>query len=85
MDDKEKDNILHHKISIFQWIKEKHLDIPETEDNESFLTFAEAELLKMNNYKAPRDKLICILNCCKVIFGKETYYICKTFPCYKHS
>ncbi|PHZ11698.1 uncharacterized protein RHIMIDRAFT_203695 [Rhizopus microsporus ATCC 52813] len=69
MDDKEKDNILHHKISIFQWIKEKHLDIPETEDNESFLTFAEAELLKMNNYKAPRDKLICILNCCKVIFG----------------
>jgi hypothetical protein len=24
----------------------------------------------MNNYKAPRDKLICILNCCKVIFGK---------------
>lgn len=28
------------------------------------------ELLKINNYKAPRDKLICILNCCKVIFGK---------------
>ncbi|KAF4592930.1 hypothetical protein EYR38_008636 [Pleurotus pulmonarius] len=27
------------------------------------------ELLKMNHYKAPRDKLICILNCCKVIFG----------------
>lgn len=23
----------------------------------------------MNHYKAPRDKLICILNCCKVIFG----------------
>ncbi|KAF7430928.1 hypothetical protein PC9H_006643 [Pleurotus ostreatus] len=27
------------------------------------------ELLKINHYKAPRDKLICILNCCKVIFG----------------
>jgi Rab5 GDP/GTP exchange factor len=27
------------------------------------------ELLKLNHYKAPRDKLICILNCCKVIFG----------------
>jgi Rab5 GDP/GTP exchange factor len=25
--------------------------------------------LKINHYKAPRDKLICILNCCKVIFG----------------
>lgn len=28
-----------------------------------------AELLKINHYKAPRDKMICILNCCKVIFG----------------
>jgi Rab5 GDP/GTP exchange factor len=28
-----------------------------------------AELLKINHYKAPRDKLICILNCSKVIFG----------------
>lgn len=28
------------------------------------------ELLKINHYKAPRDKLICILNCCKVIFGQ---------------
>ncbi|SRR5258706_4924700 len=30
------------------------------------------ELLKINHYKAPRDKIICILNCCKVIFG--AYY-----------
>lgn len=28
------------------------------------------ELLKINHYKAPRDKLICILNSCKVIFGE---------------
>ncbi|KAL9541681.1 hypothetical protein MBANPS3_008989 [Mucor bainieri] len=69
MDDKEKDEILHHKINIFRWIREEHLDIPMTDDNDSFLAFAESELLKMNNYKAPRDKLICILNCCKVIFG----------------
>lgn len=27
------------------------------------------ELVKINHYKAPRDKLICILNSCKVIFG----------------
>ncbi|KAG2136326.1 hypothetical protein BD769DRAFT_1440249 [Suillus cothurnatus] len=27
------------------------------------------QLCKVNHYKAPRDKLICILNCCKVIFG----------------
>ncbi|CAO3599004.1 unnamed protein product [Absidia cylindrospora] len=68
-DDKERDEILQQKISIFRWIRETHLDITETEHNESFMTFAESELLKINNYKAPRDKLICILNCCKVIFG----------------
>ncbi|KAK4559574.1 hypothetical protein RGQ29_008697 [Quercus rubra] len=28
---------------------------------------AQKELQKINMYKAPRDKLVCILNCCKVI------------------
>lgn len=32
------------------------------------------ELLKINHYKAPRDKLICILNCCKVIYGLSAFY-----------
>lgn len=36
---------------------------------QGFLDFARRELGKMNQYKAPRDKLICVLNCCKVIFG----------------
>ena len=27
------------------------------------------EIRKVNAYRAPRDKIICILNCCKVIFG----------------
>lgn len=35
----------------------------------SFLCWqlAQKELQKINMYKAPRDKLVCILNCCKVI------------------
>jgi hypothetical protein len=32
-----------------------------------FIQLAQKELQKMNLYKAPRDKLACILNCCKVI------------------
>ena len=28
---------------------------------------AQKELQKINMYKAPRDKLVCILNCCRVI------------------
>ena len=32
-----------------------------------FWQLAQKELQKINMYKAPRDKLFCILNCCKVI------------------
>ncbi|KAK9767289.1 hypothetical protein K7432_003020 [Basidiobolus ranarum] len=63
-DDMEKDDILNQKIQLYRWIKEEHLDIPVNNHNESFLGFAQAELAKINSYKAPRDKLICILNCC---------------------
>lgn len=34
------------------------------------ITNCVAELLKIKSYRAPRDKIICVLNCCKVIFGK---------------
>jgi hypothetical protein len=27
------------------------------------------ELLKINSYKVPRDKLVCILNCCKILYN----------------
>jgi len=29
------------------------------------------EILKIKTYRAPRDKIICVLNCCKVIFGNH--------------
>ncbi|KIK56317.1 hypothetical protein GYMLUDRAFT_47084 [Collybiopsis luxurians FD-317 M1] len=69
VDDLERDRILSQRIALFGWIQEEHLDIPTEEGSAGFLMFAEQELLKLNHYKAPRDKLICILNCCKVIFG----------------
>ena len=31
------------------------------------------ELQKINHYKAPRDKMVCILNCCKVISNLLTH------------
>ncbi|KIM44474.1 hypothetical protein M413DRAFT_442446 [Hebeloma cylindrosporum] len=68
-DDLERDRVLSQRIALFGWLEEKHLDVPEGEGGKGFLMFAEQELLKINHYKAPRDKLICILNCCKVIFG----------------
>ena len=68
-DDLERDRVLAQRIALFGWLEEKHLDVPEGEGSKGFMMFAQQELLKINHYKAPRDKLICILNCCKVIFG----------------
>lgn len=72
-DDLERDRILMQRVALFQWVKPSHLDTAELESDDpavvGFLEFAQQELCKVNHYKAPRDKLICILNCCKVIFG----------------
>lgn len=69
-DDVERDNVIAQKIKIYGWIREEHLDIkPLGPKGEKFLTLAQQELLKINSYRAPRDKVICVLNCCKVIFG----------------
>ncbi|OLL26046.1 hypothetical protein NEOLI_004072 [Neolecta irregularis DAH-3] len=68
-DDLHKDIVLKQKIDILSWISEDHLEIPKTDLNDRFLSLAKQELLKINSYRAPRDKIICILNCCKVIFG----------------
>ncbi|KAI3330428.1 hypothetical protein F4824DRAFT_515642 [Ustulina deusta] len=70
-EDVERDDILAQKISIYGWVREEHLDIPPvTDSGKRFLTLAQqVELLKIRSYRAPRDKIICVLNCCKVIFG----------------
>ncbi|KIJ55288.1 hypothetical protein M422DRAFT_23899 [Sphaerobolus stellatus SS14] len=74
-DDLERDHVLKQRILLFGWLREEHLDVPKGSDGpggkeiKGFLDFAGQELLKINHYKAPRDKLICILNSCKVIFG----------------
>lgn len=69
-EDVERDEILAQKISIYGWVREEHLDIPPiSPDGKHFLLLAQQELLKIKNYRAPRDKIICVLNCCKVIFG----------------
>lgn len=69
-EDVERDEVIAQKIRIYGWIKEEHLDIqPINDKGRKFLTLAQQELLKINTYRAPRDKVICVLNCCKVIFG----------------
>ncbi|KAK0392668.1 hypothetical protein NLU13_2163 [Sarocladium strictum] len=69
-EDVERDDIVQQKINIYGWIREEHLDMPPIGDSgKRFLRLAQQELLKIKSYRAPRDKIICVLNCCKVIFG----------------
>ncbi|POS77336.1 hypothetical protein DHEL01_v204278 [Diaporthe helianthi] len=69
-EDVERDEVVAQKINIYGWVREDHLDIqPVGESGKRFLKLAQQELLKIKSYRAPRDKIICILNCCKVIFG----------------
>lgn len=68
-DDLERDRVLRQRITLFSWVSEEHLDIPRGTHSDRFYAYACDELNKINQYKAPRDKIICILNCCKVVFG----------------
>ncbi|KAK3202634.1 hypothetical protein GRF29_154g273824 [Pseudopithomyces chartarum] len=69
-EDVERDEVLAQKVRIYGWVSEEHLDIQTVGDKgKKFLHLAQQELLKIKSYRAPRDKVICILNCCKVIFG----------------
>ncbi|KAL8950691.1 MAG: hypothetical protein Q9222_003277 [Ikaeria aurantiellina] len=69
-EDVERDEVLGQKVRIYRWVQEEHLDIPQLgEDGRRFMSFAQQQLLKIKMYRAPRDKVVCVLNCCKVIFG----------------
>ncbi|XP_021748360.1 vacuolar protein sorting-associated protein 9A-like isoform X1 [Chenopodium quinoa] len=67
-DDVKIDEQLTEKIALVQqFIRPENLDIKPPFQNESSWLLAQKELQKINMYKAPREKLACILNCCKVI------------------
>lgn len=69
-EDVERDEVLAQKIRIYGWVKEEHLDLPAFSDKgRKFLSLAQQELAKIGSYRAPRDKVICVLNACKVLFG----------------
>lgn len=67
-DDVKLDEQLSEKMALVQqFVRPENLDIKPAFQNETSWLLAQKELQKINMYKAPRDKLVCILNCCKVI------------------
>ncbi|AAS51570.1 ADL349Wp [Eremothecium gossypii ATCC 10895] len=69
--DLEQDEQLKAKIAEYRFLAPEHLEIPDTLSPKlsRFVDLSVAELAKINQYKAPRDKIVCILNACKIIFG----------------
>mmetsp|Transcript_4943 Transcript_4943/g.31629 ORF Transcript_4943/g.31629 Transcript_4943/m.31629 type:complete len:560 (+) Transcript_4943:2479-4158(+) len=66
-DDKERDALLSAKIGALDFVKPSNLEIPPRHWDESSWVLAQKELQNVNQYKAPGDKLICVMNCCRVI------------------
>ncbi|KAL3232553.1 hypothetical protein RNJ44_04469 [Nakaseomyces bracarensis] len=76
IDTEHKEDLIHDKkfkkmTMKYRFIEPHHLDInfQDPVKVKRFAKFASIELNKMNNFKAPRDKMVCILNSCKIIFG----------------
>lgn len=62
------DQEISEKINMLQsFLRPQHLDIPKVFQSEASWLLAEKELKKINAFKAPREKLLCILSCCQVI------------------
>ncbi|XP_057973981.1 vacuolar protein sorting-associated protein 9A-like isoform X1 [Malania oleifera] len=62
------DQEISEKVQSLQtFLRPEHLDIPPVLHNEASWLLAEKELQKINAFKAPREKLLCIMNCCRVI------------------
>ncbi|ANQ06853.1 Uncharacterized protein PCOAH_00011510 [Plasmodium coatneyi] len=64
--DKDEDEKIYTKINCLQWVELKHLEIAEDIQLDR-LKQAQAELLRIQKMRAPNDKLIMVLNCCRVV------------------
>jgi hypothetical protein len=70
-DDEEKDQMIHKRIRQLNWINAKHLvcSIDEVNaDVRDFVYTAITELVAMDSFATPQEKLECIVSCCRNIF-----------------
>eukprot|EP00698_Gefionella_okellyi_P022839 TRINITY_DN7641_c0_g1_i1.p1 TRINITY_DN7641_c0_g1~~TRINITY_DN7641_c0_g1_i1.p1 ORF type:complete len:459 (-),score=91.57 TRINITY_DN7641_c0_g1_i1:10-1386(-) len=66
--DTEKDRQLHRKLAALQSIPPQNLDILPQLSELSF-DLPIQELQRINSFKVPRDKLVCVLNCSKLLLN----------------
>lgn len=76
--DLEDDLLFEQQLEKFSWVNGTHLEVDVNKfvefkanrngEEYSFMENAVKEFNKINNYRAPRDKVICLLEACKNIF-----------------
>eukprot|EP00045_Choanoeca_perplexa_P007856 m.72310 g.72310 ORF g.72310 m.72310 type:complete len:564 (-) comp14250_c0_seq1:102-1793(-) len=72
-DDALQNQALSDRMTMLSFIKPEHLDVSALVLNHADkLAEAQTELIKMDSYKSPRDKIICILNCARVLMAVLT-------------
>ena len=68
--DEAQDATLSRRMAVLSFLKPEALEVnPNLRDNEVVWTIAQDELRKMAQFKAPGDKIACVVKCCQVIFS----------------
>ncbi|KAF1332921.1 Vacuolar assembly/sorting protein vps9, partial [Globisporangium splendens] len=66
---KNEDERLFRRMKLLSFIMPDMLDIKPCMRNEVVWSMAEDELRRINSFRAPGDKINCIVRCCSVIFS----------------
>lgn len=79
IDDVNEDRNFALQVEKFSWVLGVHLDVDLdllvshkknlSKGSVDYMEHARSQLNMINQYRAPRDKIICVLNSCKVIFS----------------
>lgn len=66
--DKQMDRKYLVNCYLYDWIEPNHLDLDIKVDIKH-IALVKKELSAINEFKSPRDKIVCILNACKILFN----------------
>ena len=67
--DENQDRLLWRRMEVLDFITPEALDVNPNLRNEVVWPIAQDELRKLAHFKAPGDKIECVVNCCQVIFS----------------
>jgi hypothetical protein len=68
--DDAQDAALAKRMAVLAFLQPEALEVnPNLRENEVVWTIAQDELRKMASFKAPGDKIACVVKCCQVIFS----------------